>query len=164
VAAYAAPAPDPAPPAPAPAAEPLANGSYSGKFANLMGAPEGAKAVEGTATMVISAGGTRVSINVSGLDPKAVYVAHVHKAACADDDGGTHFQFTPGGDPKPPNEIWITPIKVSPTGKAQASTKATGKANSSAKSVVIHLKQAAGAPPPAGDAKPPKLACADLAK
>jgi hypothetical protein len=164
VGAHAAPAPEPAPPpAPGPAAEALAAGQYQGTFANVADAPAGSKPVTGTAMMVISATGTKVSLVAAGLDPKAVYVAHVHNQPCATGEGGMHFQFDPKGAAAPPNEMWLVPVKVDPKGKATASVSATQKANSSAKSVVIHLKQAAGAPPPAAGAKPPKLACADLA-
>jgi hypothetical protein len=139
----------------------LAAGTYTGKFSNVADAPAGTKTIGGTATMVLTKTGTTVSIAATGLDPKAVYVAHVHKMACSDMAGGTHFQFTPGGDPMPPNEVWLTPVTVTSTGKGSA--KATAKpVNSDAKSVVIHQKRAAGETTDA--AKPPKLACADLAK
>jgi Cu/Zn superoxide dismutase len=141
----------------------LSAGSYTGTFSNVADAPTGSKPVAGKATMVISASGTKVSIDATGLDPKAVYVAHVHNQPCATEEGGKHFQFDPSGPMAPPNEIWLTPVKVSPKGTGTATVTAPGKANSSAKSVVIHLKQAAGAPPPEAGAKPPKLACADLA-
>ncbi|HEX3828030.1 MAG TPA: hypothetical protein VHV82_12235 [Sporichthyaceae bacterium] len=163
VGAYAAPAPEPAPPpAAGPAAEALSAGNYQGAFANVADAPAGTKPITGTATMVISATGTKVSLAATDLDPKAVYVAHVHSQPCAISEGGTHFQFDPKGPPAPPNELWLTPVTVDPTGKATAGVTATQKANSSAKSVVIHLKRPAGAT--ADEAKPPKLACADLAR
>jgi hypothetical protein len=165
VGAHAAPAPEPAPPpAAGPAAQALAAGNYQGAFANVADAPAGTKPITGTATMVISATGTKVSLTATDLDPKAVYVAHVHNQPCATSEGGTHFQFDPKGPPMPPNELWLTPVKVDPKGKGTATVTAPQKADSSAKSVVIHLKQAAGAPAPAAGAKPPKLACADLAR
>ena len=138
----------------------LHNGSYAGKFSNVADAPTGSKAVKGTATMVISAHSTKVSLDARGLDPKAVYVAHVHKLSCSDMEGGTHFQFDPSGPMAPPNEIWLTPIKVSKKGKGTAKVTVKKKATSDAKSVVIHLKRAAGST--TDEAKPPKLACADL--
>jgi hypothetical protein len=138
----------------------LHNGSYAGKFSNVADAPTGTSAIKGRATMVLSAHKTKVSLDARGLDPKAVYVAHVHMLSCSDMEGGTHFQFTPGGPMMPPNEIWLTPIKVNKKGKGTAKVTVKRKVNSDAKSVVIHLKRAPGAT--ADEAKPPKLACADL--
>src|SRR5262249_49939329 len=79
----------------------LHNGSYAGRFSNVADAPTGTKAIKGTATMVLSAHSTKVSLDARGLDPKAVYVAHVHKLSCADMEGGTHFQFDPTGPMMP---------------------------------------------------------------
>jgi hypothetical protein len=141
--------------------EALATGTYTGTFSNVADAPAGTKTIGGTVTMVLGKKTTTFTLAATGLDPKAVYVAHVHKMACSDMEGGTHFQFTPGGDPMPPNEVWLTPVTVTSAGKGSA--KATAKpVNSDAKSVVIHQKRAAGETTDA--AKPPKLACADLAK
>jgi hypothetical protein len=142
--------------------EPLKAGTYEGTFSNVADAPAGTKSIGGTATMELTKSGTTVSIAATGLDPKAVYVAHVHKMSCSEMEGGTHFQFTPGGDPMPPNEVWLTPVTVTSSGKGTAKTTADKPVNSDAKSVVIHQKRAAGETTDA--AKPPKLACADLAK
>lgn len=141
--------------------EALDTGTYEGTFSNLAAAPAGTGTIGGTATMVISKSGTTVSIAATGLDPKAVYIAHVHKQACSDNGGGTHFQFTPGGEAKPPNEVWLTPVTVTSGGKGSAKTTADKPVNSDAKSVVIHLKRAPGSS--TDEATPPKLACADLA-
>jgi hypothetical protein len=141
--------------------EALAAGTYEGTFSNVADAPAGSKAVGGTATMTTTKNGATFEIAATGLNPKAVYVAHVHKDACSQDEGGTHFQFTPGGEAKPPNEIWLTPT-VSSSGKGTAKTSVDKPVNSDAKSVVIHQKRAEGETTDA--AKPPKVACADLAK
>jgi hypothetical protein len=137
-------------------------GTYTGAFANVPKPPEGAGEVTGTAEMVVSASGTKVTVTADGLDAKAVYVAHVHDDACAaDDPGGEHYKFDPDGGDKPPNEIHITTIKVTgKKGTGEASVK--GQATDDARSVVLHLKRAAGAK--ADEAKPPKVACADLVK
>jgi hypothetical protein len=140
----------------------LKNGSYAGSFHNVADAPSGSKAVTGKAHMVLSAHRTVVSLNARGLDPKAVYIAHVHMQPCSQDEGGTHFQFSPGGPMMPPNEIWLTPVKVNKQGKGTAKVTVNKRVNSDAKSVVIHLKRAPGAT--ADEAKPPKLACANLKK
>ena len=142
--------------------EPLEAGTYEGTFSNVADAPSGSKDVGGTATMTATKSGAKFEIAATGLDPDAVYVAHVHKQSCSQDEGGTHFQFTPGGDPKPPNEIWLTPITVTSGGKGTAKTTADKPVNSDAKSIVIHQKRAKGETTDA--AKPPKVACADLAK
>jgi hypothetical protein len=135
---------------------------YLGKFANVADAPKGTKPIGGTAAMVKTTHATTTSIDATGLDPKSVYVAHVHNQLCATDEGGPHFKFDPNGASAPPNEIWMTPITVSPQGDGSAVTTSQMPANRDAKSVVIHLKRAAGAT--ADEAKPPKLACADLVR
>jgi hypothetical protein len=140
--------------------EALAPGTYSGTFSNVAGAPAGTETIGGTATMLVSKNGTKVSIAVTGLNPKAVYIAHVHKQSCSDNAGGTHFQYTPGGEAKPPNEVWLTPVSVTSTGKGTATTSTDKPVNSDAKSVVLHLKRAPGSS--TDEATPPKLACADL--
>lgn len=139
----------------------IADGSFTGDFAKVATAPKGTKKISGTAEMVLSAAGTEVQVVASGLDPKAVYVAHVHADACsAADPGGAHFKYTPDGGDMPPNEIHI-PITVNAKGKAKGEATNPVKAGPEAKSVVIHLKRPAGAK--ADEAKPPKVACADLA-
>ncbi len=139
----------------------ISDGSFSGKFAKVKAAPKGTKKIGGTAEMVLSASGTQVTIAATNLDPKAVYVAHVHAEACsAADPGGAHFKYTPDGGDMPPNELHM-PITVKANGKGSGQTTNPVKAGSDAKSVVIHLKRPAGAK--ADEVKPPKLACADLA-
>jgi hypothetical protein len=142
--------------------EAIDSGTYEGTFSNVADAPSGTKTIGGTATMVVTKTGATFEIAATGLDPKAVYVAHVHKQSCSQDEGGTHFQFKPGGDPMPPNEVWLTPVTVTSGGKGTAKATAKEPVNSDAKSIVIHQKRAAGESTDA--AKPPKLACADLAK
>ncbi|GAA0636398.1 hypothetical protein GCM10009547_45880 [Sporichthya brevicatena] len=139
----------------------ISDGTFSGTFAKLDGAPKGTKKIGGTAEMVLSASGTEVSLSATNLDPKAKYVAHVHADSCdAADPGGAHYQYTPGGGDMPPNELHL-PVTVNKNGKGKGETTNPVKAGPEAKSVVIHLKRAAGAKK--DEAKPPKLACADLA-
>jgi hypothetical protein len=146
-------------PSSAPAAEPLEAGMYQGTFKLLSVAPKGTKKIGGTAHMEVTASKTLAEIAATGLDPKATYIVHVHKNACSDEAGGTHFMFDYSGEPKPPNEVWITP-KVGAKGKGTGKTTASKPVNSDAKSMVIHLKRAAGAKK--DEKTPPKLACADL--
>jgi hypothetical protein len=138
----------------------IADGSFAGKFAKVSTAPKGTKKITGTAEMVLSAAGTQVTIAAAGLNPKATYVAHVHADACsAADPGGPHFKYTPTGGDLPPNELHL-PVTVTKKGKGSGQTTNAVKAGPEAKSVVIHLKRGAGAKQ--DEAKPPKLACADL--
>jgi hypothetical protein len=98
---------------------------------------------------------------VTGLDPKAVYIADVHSTACFIKEGSGPFLFDPTGPDAPPNAIWLTPITVTDKGAGTARTTSARPADSTrAKSVVLFLKRAAGAN--ADEAYPPKLACADL--
>jgi Cu-Zn family superoxide dismutase len=139
----------------------IPDGTFKGHFAKVSIAPKGTGKIGGTAEMVLSAAGTQVTIAATGLDPKAVYVAHVHNAACsAPDPGGAHFKYTPTGGDEPPNEIHLA-ITVNAKGKGTAQTTNPVKAGPDAKSVVIHVKRPAGAK--ADEVKPPKVACADLA-
>jgi len=139
----------------------VSDGTMSGKFALVSTAPKGTKKITGTAEMVLSASGTQVTITAKGLNPKAVYVAHVHADSCsAADPGGSHFKYTPDGGDMPPNELHIA-VTVDKKGKGTGQTTNPVKAGPDAKSVVIHLKRPAGAK--ADEVKPPKLACADLA-
>lgn len=139
----------------------IADGTFSGKFAKLATAPKGTKKIGGTAEMVLNASGTQVSITATGLDPKAVYVAHVHADSCsAADPGGAHYKYTVDGGDLPPNELHMA-VTVKKNGKGSGQTTNPVKTGPEAKSVVIHLKRPAGAK--ADEAKPPKLACADLA-
>ena len=138
----------------------ISDGSFTGQFAKVSTAPKGVKKITGTAEMVLSASGTQVSLTAAGLHPKAVYVAHVHAEACsAADPGGPHFKYAPAGGDLPPNELHL-PVSVSKKGKGTGQTTNAVKAGPEAKSVVIHLKRPAGAKK--DEAKPPKLACADL--
>lgn len=143
-----------------PAPDPLMEGTYKGTFALLDVAPKGTKKIGGTATMQVAAEKTTASISATGLDPKAVYVVHVHKNACDDDAGGTHFMFDDDGEPKPPNEVWIDPVKVGSGGKGTGKTSTEKEMNTEAKSMVLHLQRAPGAKK--DEKTPPKLACADL--
>lgn len=134
---------------------------YLGEFANVTEAPEGTPKISGIATMVVITHATTTSIDVNGLDPKAVYIADVHSTACFLKSGSGPFLYDPSGPDFPPNAIWLKPIKVTEKGHGTATT-ITGRPTDStrAKSVVIHLLRKPGAL--ANEADPPKLACADL--
>ncbi|HZE65359.1 MAG TPA: hypothetical protein VE081_01930 [Sporichthyaceae bacterium] len=133
---------------------------YIGKFANVADAPPGTAPIGGTAAMVVTTRATTTSINATGLDPKNVYIADVHDQPCFIGEGGGRFLFDPTGPKVPPNAIWLSPITVTAAGRGTATTTSAAPAGPRAKSVVIHLKRAAGAK--AEEVNPPKLACADL--
>jgi hypothetical protein len=133
---------------------------YIGEFANVADAPKGTPPVGGIADMVVTRHGTTTSIAATGLDPNAVYIADVHSTFCFIKEGSDPFLFDPSGPDQPPNAIWLWPITVSAKGRGTASTVSATPVGPRAKSVVIHLKRAAGAK--ADEAYPPRLACADL--
>lgn len=114
--------------------------AVSGKFASVADAPAGYSEVAGEADLERSDGGTTVSLNVSGLQPKTAYVAHLHTGGCDQaDPGGPHFQFEKGGSEEPPNEIHLEfTTDAAGEGEAEASSKREVPAGE-AGSVVIHL-------------------------
>lgn len=138
----------------------VADGNFKGSFAKVAGAPKGTKKIAGSATMTVEDSGTSLALSVTGLNPKAAYIAHVHNDVCsAADPGGAHFKYDPAGGDLPPNELHIA-VDVSKAGKGTGATSNPAEAGPSAKSVVIHLKKAAGAKK--AETTPPKLACADF--
>jgi Cu/Zn superoxide dismutase len=142
------------------AASAIADAHFAGTFAKVPNAPKGTAKVAGSATLTNSPNGVLVTVAATGLNPKAVYVAHVHNDVCsAADPGGTHFKYDPAGGDLPPNELHLA-LTVSKKGKGTATTTNPTKAGPAAKSVVIHLKRPAGAKK--DEVKPPKVACADL--
>lgn len=117
---------------------------------------DGAGDIGGHAQMVRRANGTtKVTIHVTGLDPGATYVSHVHKQACADGAAGAHFKQDPDGAAAPPNEIWPGNGEFTPNRAGIANVQATADyfANPDAISVVVHIRAGATSP---------KVACADL--
>jgi hypothetical protein len=144
--------------------------NFLGRFANVPNAPEGEAPITGIAEMTVADGRTRVDVLVAGLNAKSTYIAHVHDDVCsAADPGGAHFKFKADGESKPPNEIHL-PITLAPDLTGTPKTEGTkggngdvtvdGEAGPEARSVVLHVLRRPGAT--ADEAKPPKLACADL--
>lgn len=114
--------------------------AVSGEFAPVAGTPAGYSEVAGEADLERSDGDTKVSLAVSGLEPKKAYVAHLHTGGCDQaDPGGPHFQFEKGGSDEPPNEIHLEfTTDAAGEGEAEASSKREvppGEAGS----VVLHL-------------------------
>lgn len=112
----------------------------SGEFAPVADAPPAYSEVAGEAEIERSGGGTTVSLEATGLEPKTAYVAHLHTGGCDQaDPGGPHFQFEKGGSEEPPNEIHLEfTTDAAGEGEAEASSKREVPAGE-AGSVVIHL-------------------------
>jgi hypothetical protein len=111
----------------------------SGEFAPVADAPAAYSGVAGEAEVERSEGGTTVSLEATGLEPKTAYVAHLHTGGCDQaDPGGPHFQFEKGGSEEPPNEIHLEfTTDAAGAGEAEASSKREVPAGE-AGSVVIH--------------------------
>jgi plastocyanin len=159
----------------------------SGQFALVPGAPAGYGDLAGKATLERSDGNTATSLSVTGLEPKAEYVAHLHTGSCTETDpGGPHFQFAPGASEAPPNEIHlelsagadgsaaaqaVSDQEVPPgragsiviheaeagSGKGHDHETATGA--SAAEAVLVHAGHDHDKEKPSG---PAKIACAEL--
>ncbi len=119
-------------------------------------------AITGEAVMRIDSSGTRVKIELEGLN-EVVYGSHLHDGTC-DAGGGGHYQDEQGGAVDPINEIWMSSFETGfgvarlegNTG-AEATGSATWRARtdaaapaSNALSVVLH------------DTDGARIACADL--
>lgn len=116
------------------------------KVAALPGAPTDAAGLGGH--VLLSPDRTAVTVELSGLEPAAMYMAHVHESACADDSGGGHFKFDPAGGGEPPNEVHF-PLTASQDGKVTATETPAQPLPAGARSVVVHSNGT-------------KIACADL--
>lgn len=78
----------------------------SGQFEPAPGAPAEYGRVAGEASLERAGGETIAALEVTGLEPKTAYVAHLHTQGCEQSDpGGPHFRFDLGGGEEPPNEI-----------------------------------------------------------
>ena len=117
--------------------------------------------IDGHATMIRTGDGrTKISVEVSGLEPGLTYPSHVHNLACGDMRGGGHYQDVPGGSAAPPNELWPSSdpkdpnagLIANPAGNASGHGTAPWVARPEARSVVIHQS---GNPAV-------RIACADL--
>jgi hypothetical protein len=113
--------------------------AVTGEFSLVAGAPAEDSQVAGEAELERPDGGTTVSVDVSGLESKTAYVAHLHTGGCdLADPGGPHFQFEKGGSEEPPNEIHLEfTTDASGKGEGEATSRRevpVGEAGS----VVIH--------------------------
>jgi Cu/Zn superoxide dismutase len=113
--------------------------AVSGEFTPVADAPSGSSKLTGEAELERADGGTTVSIQLNGLEPKTAYLAHLHTGGCDQSDpGGPHFQFEKGGSEEPPNEIHLEfTTNAKGEGKAEATSKQEVPAGE-AGSVVVH--------------------------
>lgn len=112
----------------------------SGEFVTLAEEPAGDFQITGEAEIERSDSGTVLSLDVSGLQPKARYIAHLHTGGCDQaDPGGPHFQFEKGGSEEPPNELHLK-LTSDAEGNGEATTSSKQEVPpGEAGSVVIHL-------------------------
>jgi hypothetical protein len=92
---------------------------------------------------------TLVNVHVQGLAPGSTYPVHVHNLPCGVNNGGGHYQHTPGGVVDPINEMWPG-FTTNPAGLGNGQATHGFRARPEAQSVVIH------------DTDGARLACADL--
>ncbi|GAA1906839.1 hypothetical protein GCM10009737_04540 [Nocardioides lentus] len=112
------------------------DGAAEGAFTVLDSAPPGSEDVAGEAWLAQD-GGTTVSVELSGLEPGATYMAHLHAEPCGTDDGGPHFQFEVGGEEVPPNEVHLG-LEADDEGNATATTTNDREVGDGAPSIVVH--------------------------
>lgn len=110
-----------------------------GQFALVADAPDGYDELAGEAVLDRTEDGTEATIELTGLEPDAEYVAHVHAAGCDQPDpGGPHYKFDPNGSDMPPNEIHFSlTANAEGEGEAEASNERTIPAGD-AGSIVVH--------------------------
>jgi len=125
----------------------------SGEFTALPDAPPADSRVTGEAEIErLSSGGTKVFLDVSGLEPETQYIAHLHTGGCDQaDPGGPHFQFEKGGSEEPPNELHLK-FTSDAAGKGKATTSSKSEVPpGEAGSVVLHLAHSHGMTSSAGE-------------
>ena len=100
-----------------------------------------------------TAPGDDVTLQVSGLRPSQLYMAHVHALPCASGGGG-HYKLDPAvADTLEANEVWMQ-VMTDDTGSGRGAVTTAGHLRGDALSIVMH-DPLAGTPPP-------KMACVDL--
>ncbi len=121
-----------------------------GTFQWLDAAPRLYASITGQAAMATHAGGTTVTVRLQGLQPDHPYKAHIHALPCAEEMGGSHFQFEPGGSEWPPNEIHLTFTTDAHGNGLMTAENARAVEKAEAPSVVLHEMDGL------------KIACADF--
>lgn len=113
--------------------------AVSGQVKALPGAPVGDKKVAGEATLERADGGTKVSLDATGLEPSTEYVAHLHTGGCDQaDPGGPHFKFDADGGDEPPNEIHLEFMSKADGAASATATSEREVPAGEAGSVVVH--------------------------
>lgn len=124
----------------------------SGTFSSFAAATEADETIAGTAAMTVDLS-TDVTLDVTGLDPEAEYMAHVHALPCSVMEAGDHYKIDPSiEETSEDNELWPN-LVPDETGAAEAMYRNQHEARFDAQSVVIHRVD--------GDTAL-KVACADL--
>ncbi|WP_416978213.1 superoxide dismutase family protein [Streptomyces sp. T028] len=112
-----------------------------GAFKLLDTRPPGLDDVEGTAWLAQGSKGTTVTVSLTGLEPGASYMAHLHAQHCSAENGGEHFQFEKGGATTPPNEIHLM-FTADKSGKGMTTVNNSRKTEEGAVAVVVHPTEA----------------------
>lgn len=117
--------------------------------------------IGGSVTMMRDGSGTHVQLSLTGLDPAAIYGAHIHALPCGATDaagpGGGHYKMDPTViDPLEANELWPQVVGYEAGGSMSSTLDSAHKARYDAQSLVVHRVVDA--------ATKPKVACADLVR
>ena len=130
--------------------------------------PVGARA---RVTSSASGTGTRVTLEVRGLQPDRTYGAHVHTKPCGSkpEDAGPHYQnvadpVQPSVDPayaNPENEVWLDFVTDHTGAGSSEDTVAWRFRSGGARSVVVHEHATSSDPGHAGTAGD-RLACVNV--
>jgi len=107
-----------------------------GEFVLLDTRPAGYDDVAGTAVIARHAGGTTVTLEVTGLPADIDFISHVHEAPCSD-NGGDHYQFIDGPVEVPPNEIHLA-FTSDADGNGYMTAENDAVATADAVALVIH--------------------------
>jgi Cu/Zn superoxide dismutase len=133
---------------------PVANTAW-GTFWPFAGAETVDDTIRGSASLLRTATGSTLDLEVHGLDPAATYASHVHAYPCDVNNAGGHYKLDPTVDAaEETNELWPT-ITPNAEGMATYQLTSTHVARPDAQSVVIHRV--------VGEDKP-KVACSDLVR
>lgn len=127
------------------------SGAVESSFGLLDTRPPGTDEVEGTAWLAQGDQGTTLTVTMTGLEPGAEYIGHLHAQGCADDNGGPHFKFDLDGSSTPPNEVHIG-FTADDNGAGSATVTNERAVGDAARAVVIHPAEALDN----------RLACADF--
>jgi hypothetical protein len=112
--------------------------------------PPGLDSAAGTAWLA-QKDGTTVTITMTGLEPGATYISHLHAQSCAENAGGPHFQFDAAGPTTPPNEVHLK-FTADARGGGTVTVTNDREVGDAARAIVIHPI----------DAIDNKVACADF--